>query len=56
VRFFLLRYRGGRFGDRDDGSTACAGPTLARRRDAVGYASEQALARRAPRELLEREP
>jgi len=55
VRFFLLRYRGGRFGDRDDELDGVRWFTLADAETAVGYASEQALVRRA-RELLEREP
>jgi len=52
VRFFLLRYRGGRFGDRDDELDAVRWFSLADAEDAIGYASEQALVRRA-RELLE---
>jgi 8-oxo-dGTP pyrophosphatase MutT (NUDIX family) len=52
VRFFLLRYRGGRFGDRDDELDAVRWFSLADAEHAVGYASEQALVRRA-RELLE---
>ena len=52
VRFFLLRYRGGRFRDRDDELDAVRWFSLADAEDAVGYPSEQALVRRA-RQLLE---
>jgi 8-oxo-dGTP pyrophosphatase MutT (NUDIX family) len=55
VRFFLLRHRGGRFADRDHELDAVRWFTLSDAETAVGYASEQALVRRA-RELLEREP
>jgi 8-oxo-dGTP pyrophosphatase MutT (NUDIX family) len=52
VRFFLLRFRDGRFGDRDDELDAVRWFSLEDAERSVGYASERALVRRA-RELLE---
>jgi 8-oxo-dGTP pyrophosphatase MutT (NUDIX family) len=52
VRFFLLRYRGGRFGDRDDELDAVRWFPLDQAASVVAYGSEQALVRRA-RDVLE---
>src|SRR5262249_8788096 len=54
VRFFLLRYRGGRLDDRDDGLDAVRGVSLAAADASIPYAAEEALVRGA-RERLERE-
>ena len=53
VRFFLLRYRDGRFADRDDELDAVRWFVLDEEAEAaIAYASEQALVHRA-RELIE---
>ena len=52
VRFFLLRYRDGRFADRDDELDAVRWFVLEDAEAAIAYASEQALVHRA-RELIE---
>jgi len=54
VRFFLMRYRGGRFADRDDEMDAVRWFSLAEAEKTIPYADEQALVRRA-RQHLERE-
>jgi 8-oxo-dGTP pyrophosphatase MutT (NUDIX family) len=51
VQFFLLRYRSGRFTERDDELDAVRWFPLEEAEAAVAYASEQALVRRA-RELI----
>ena len=53
VRFFLMRYRGGRFADRDEELDAVRWFSLAEAEAKIPYATEQALVRRA-RERLER--
>jgi 8-oxo-dGTP pyrophosphatase MutT (NUDIX family) len=47
VRFFLMRYRSGRFTERDDELDAVRWFALEDAEQAVGYASERALVRRA---------
>ena len=53
VRFFLMRYRGGRFADRDDEMDAVRWFSLAEAEATIPYADEQSLVRRA-RQHLER--
>ncbi len=54
VRFFLLRYRGGRFADRDDELDAVRWFPLDDAETAIAYASEQELVRRARALLAQR--
>jgi 8-oxo-dGTP pyrophosphatase MutT (NUDIX family) len=52
VRFFVMRHRGGRFGDRDDEMDAVRWFSLARAEERVARENERRLLRRA-RRLLE---
>src|SRR5262249_54927804 len=54
VRFFLMRYRGGRFADRDDALDAVRWFSLPEAEASIPSATEHPLVRRA-RERLERE-
>jgi len=54
VRFFLIRYRSGRFAERDDELDAVRWFPLEDAEQAVGYASERALVRRASELLASR--
>jgi 8-oxo-dGTP pyrophosphatase MutT (NUDIX family) len=47
VRFFLMRYRGGRFADRDDELDAVRWVPLARAAATITFANERGLVRRA---------